>query len=88
MFTFLAALSKPAAPAPLAAAPASAPAPDPAVEADDDDTQGCGWFDSSHELRTGLVVTEHTSADAVASALPLADWLELHLSGWRPVWAA
>jgi len=44
---------------------------------------GCGWFDSSHELQCGLAVTEHLSADAVAGDLPLADWLELHLAGWR-----
>ena len=44
---------------------------------------GCGWFDSSHELQCGLVVTEHRSADSVAAELPLVDWLELHLSGWR-----
>jgi hypothetical protein len=49
---------------------------------------GCGWFDSSHELQCGLAVTEHLSADAVAGELPLADWLELHLSGWRAPGAA
>lgn len=49
---------------------------------------GCGWFDSSHELQCGLAVTEHLSADAVASELPLGDWLELHLSGWRAAGAA
>jgi hypothetical protein len=42
----------------------------------------CGWFDSSHALQHGLCVTEHASADAVATDLPLADWLQLHLSGW------
>jgi hypothetical protein len=26
---------------------------------------GCGWFDSSHALRAGLLVTEHRSADGV-----------------------
>ena len=45
--------------------------------------RGCGWFDSSHELRCGLQVTEHLSPDLVANELPLADWLELHLGGWR-----
>lgn len=48
------------------------------------DTAGCGWFDSSHDLQSGLCVTEHASADAVANDLPLEAWLELHLSGWRP----
>jgi hypothetical protein len=45
--------------------------------------RGCGWFDSSHELRAGLVVTEHASPDQVAEQMPLDDWLHLHLGGWR-----
>lgn len=45
----------------------------------------CGWFDSSHELHTGLQVTEHASLDAVASDLPLSDWLRMQLSGWCAV---
>jgi hypothetical protein len=61
---------------------------DESAEADvtaapDERPPGCGWFDSSHELHCGLAVTEHASADTVASQLPLGDWLELHLSGWR-----
>jgi len=51
-------------------------------DAADEALPGCGWFDSSHELQNGLMVTEHLSADAVACDLPLADWLGLHLSGW------
>jgi hypothetical protein len=51
---------------------------------DDTPPRGCGWFDSSHELRRGLVVCEHASPDTLAGELPLASWLELHLSGWRP----
>jgi len=47
-------------------------------------TAGCGWFDSSHDLQSGLLVTEHASADSVANELPLEAWLDLHLSGWRP----
>ncbi|WP_425256953.1 hypothetical protein ACPOLB_15740 [Rubrivivax sp. RP6-9] len=54
-----------------------------AMPADDDQLPGCGWFDSSHELQRGLLVTEHTCADGVVHALPLADWLALHLNGWR-----
>jgi hypothetical protein len=50
----------------------------------DEPPSGCGWFDSSHELRRGLLVQEHASPDALACELPLASWLELHLSGWRP----
>jgi len=45
--------------------------------------KGCGWFDSSHELRAGLMVTEHASSDTLGRELPLDDWLELHLGGWR-----
>ena len=42
---------------------------------------GCGWFDSSHELHCGLLVQE---ADAQAlGALPLGDWLDLHLRTWH-----
>jgi hypothetical protein len=58
------------------------------AEARDAPAPCCGWFDSSHELQCGLAVTEHPSADAVAGELPLADWLELHLSGWRAPGAA
>lgn len=56
---------------------------DTAVEGDPA-VGGCGWFDSSHELSSGLLVTEHASPDAVAGDLPLGGWIELHLSGWRP----
>jgi hypothetical protein len=64
------------------------------VEADgggvDGDAQSaavCGWFESSYELGRGLEVTEHASADAIAGSLPLADWISLHLNGWRPALA-
>jgi hypothetical protein len=46
--------------------------------------QGCGWFDSSHELQTGLLVSEHDDDEVVAAALPLATWLEVQLADWRP----
>ncbi len=49
------------------------------IVADDERPLGCGWFDSSHELRAGLQVQEHASADAVANELPRGDWLPLHL---------
>lgn len=39
---------------------------------------GCGWFDSSWDLRQGLLVTEHTCADTAAHALGLDGWLLLH----------
>jgi hypothetical protein len=44
---------------------------------------GCGWFDSSHDLRAGLQVQEHASPDAVAQELPVEFWLRLHLTEWR-----
>jgi hypothetical protein len=56
---------------------------DAASPADDEPPRGCGWFDSSHELRAGLVVQEHGSPDAVSNELPLGDWLQLHLAEWR-----
>jgi hypothetical protein len=32
--------------------------PSPAAETGDDPQQGCGWFDSSHELMHGVTVWE------------------------------
>ncbi len=43
---------------------------------------GCGWFDSSHELNTGLQVTEHLSPDRVANGVSLGWWLDWQ-SGWQ-----
>ena len=48
-----------------------------------EDTSGCGWFDSSHDLHHGLRVQEHTGPDTLVQELPLAAWLELQVSGWR-----
>ena len=47
---------------------------------------GCGWFDSSHELQTGLHVSEHDDDhdDVVAATLPLATGLELQLADRQP----
>jgi len=67
-------------PAPPAAHAAVAPVETPA---DEEATGGCGWYDSSHELQNGLWVHEHASPDEVATDLPLATWLELHLAGWQ-----
>lgn len=54
------------------------------TDADADDApRGCGWFDSSHELQRGLRVHEDLSAEALAREMPLANWLDLQLSGWR-----
>lgn len=60
-----------------AAAPATAAVPD-----DDVPPRGCAWFDSSHDLRTGLSVDEAPPADALAQ-LSLGDWLQLELREWR-----
>ena len=50
--------------------------------------QGCGWFDSSHELQRGLLVREHTDPAALAAEMPLGPWLEMQLAGWQPALAA
>ncbi len=42
---------------------------------------GCGWFDSSHELHAGLLVTEHLSPERVANEVPLGWWLDWQSSG-------
>jgi len=42
----------------------------------DDVLLGCGWFDSSHELNTGLQVTEHLTPERVANEVPLGWWLD------------
>ena len=73
-FALLSRLFRTTTPVPRPARPAD-------VDSDDEPVRACGWFDSSHELRCGLLVTEHARADAVANELPLADWLELHLAG-------
>jgi hypothetical protein len=41
---------------------------------------GCGWFDSSHDLASGLRVQELATPEALAQALPLGSWLELELA--------
>lgn len=78
---FRARAKTPCHPGPTATEP-----PDTAM-ADAREPCGCGWFDSSHDLRTGLQVQEHDSAGPLAAALPLDDWLALHLQGWRPAQA-
>lgn len=55
------------------AAPPAAARPGP----EDAPPRGCGWFDSSHELRRGLLVLEHGDA-AAARLLPLDAWLDWH----------
>lgn len=58
-------------------------APEPTLH-DDAPPRGCGWFDSSQDLREGLSVSEHAGSDALAAQLPLAAWVDLQLCGWRP----
>ncbi|NRF69342.1 hypothetical protein HLB44_20290 [Aquincola sp. S2] len=38
----------------------------------DEPLAGCGWFDSSHELSSGLAVIEHRGFEALSQDLPLA----------------
>ncbi len=56
----------------------------PAADEAEQSPRGCGWFDSSHELLTGLSITEHDSPDRVANELALDVWLTWHLSGAAP----
>lgn len=56
--------------------------------APDDTPQGCGWFDSSHELQQGLLVREHSDPAELAAEMPLGAWLDMQLSAWRPVLAS
>jgi len=53
----------------------------PSAEAKADMAHGCGWFNSSHELHAGLLITEHDSPDPVANDLPLDVWLAWHVAG-------
>ena len=48
-----------------------APEPPP-----DDEPRGCGWFDSSHDLRHGLQVTEHADPGAVPNEVPVGWWVD------------
>jgi hypothetical protein len=63
-------------------AAASAASPPPAHDASEE-AWGCGWFDSSHDLQHGLCVREHADANSLGQELPLPQWLDLHLAGWR-----
>lgn len=47
-----------------------------AATAPEDADPGCGWFDSSHALHSGLSVTEHLTPDRVANEVPLGWWLD------------
>ncbi len=62
--------------------PAPEPLPDWMADepAPEEEAPGCGWFDSSADLKSGLSVTEHASAERLAAALPLDDWIAFHLA--------
>lgn len=45
-----------------------------------DETPGCGWFESSHELQSGLEVQEHADVSALTRDLPLDDWMTLYFA--------
>ena len=49
---------------------------EPSAEQLDEVLLGCGWFDSSHELHSGLQVTEHLTPERVANEVPLGWWLD------------
>ena len=59
-----------------------------AQDEQDERPRGCGWFDSSQDLREGLCISEHAPGDAVTAQLPVMAWVQLQLSGWRPNLAA
>ncbi len=63
---------------------AVAPETAPACATDPYHTGSCGWFDSSHELRCGLLVREHDSVETLAAVLPLVHWLDMHLATGQP----
>jgi hypothetical protein len=68
---------------PSSTPPARPVAPGEAGHHGDARCLGCGWFDSSHELQTGLCVSEHDDDAVVAAALPLSTWLDRQLAGWQ-----
>lgn len=57
--------------APRPGPPAPAEIGEPADPIDDDRPRGCGWFDSSFELRRGLAVVEHGAAELALAV----EWL-------------
>lgn len=55
----------------------------PALHDDDNPLPCCGWFDSSHELQTGLRVTEFEQPGEIVNALPLGWWVDWACTGRR-----
>jgi hypothetical protein len=58
---------------------------EPSAEQLDEVLLGCGWFDSSHELHSGLQVTEHLTPERVANEVPLGWWLDWQAGAPAPV---
>lgn len=69
---------------PLTAPPLRATRPATSALEDDERPSGCGWFDSSHELHSGLCVSVHESPDELVRLAPLRWWLQWKLEGVLP----
>ena len=67
--------------------PSPAKLPPADVAPPEERPKGCGWFDSSHELQTGLWVTEHVQTEAVVHLVPLSWWLAWELAAAKPLTA-
>lgn len=63
-------------PCPSPRRPPQAPRPvgDPDLPEDEEALSGCGWYDSSWELRRGLKVIEHVDFENLPPEVPL-QWL-------------
>jgi len=72
----------PDASAPPGRSPPSAPCA--AAEEERDFRPVVGWFDSSHDLSRGLLITEHEQPDEVARLVPLGWWLAWALDDTTP----
>ena len=60
-------------------APLPRPPRGPDHDGADDGFIGCGWFDSSHDLRCGLLLTELPPSERLPSALALQVFLAARL---------
>ncbi len=58
---------------PTAGAAPARRAPLPTLLEDQAPPRTCGCFDSSHELHSGLLVVEHSTADRLALGCPVAE---------------
>jgi hypothetical protein len=85
---------------PSAAAPSAGAADLPTATADaptaaeaapppaDELPQGCGWYQSSHDLRQGMAVQEWPAAGAMAGLAELAELADIAGLGADALWAA